>query len=60
MRYLILSPSGSPLEECDTLRWAENVIHRTNNCILYIPERDGELEDADAHNKAVGGAVDGR
>ncbi len=53
MRYLILSPSGSPLEEWASLHNAEQVIHRTNNVILYVPEADGELEEAAAHNTPV-------
>jgi hypothetical protein len=51
MRYLILSASGTPLDEHTDLDTAEDSIHCTNHCILYVPEVDGELDEADTHNK---------
>ena len=50
MRYLILTPSGMPVDEPSTLAMAEEAIHRTNNAILFIAEFDGELEEARAIN----------
>jgi len=55
MRYLILSPSGAPLEEIHDLSVAEARIHKTNDVVLYVPEIDAELDEANHWNKHADG-----
>ena len=45
MRYLILSPTGKPVEEVSTLEDARERITNTRDVIKYIPEVDDEPSD---------------
>ena len=42
MRYLILTPTGRPIDEHDDVEEAREAIAGTNNTIQYIMESDDE------------------